>query len=324
MAGGIALAILSLSLSLGIFIYLAVDRLLPARSHTVTAMKNLRSGWKQHYGWTYLERPIAAGPTPAAIRLSSAFVDRLHIRPLFVSKLEQAGITITPDRFILWHFIGTFSAGAIGYLLGGPILAVLAVIFGASIPFVILPIMASRRRARIEDQLSDTLQLIGSLLRAGHGFPQALAAVTKETQPPISIALHKVLAQVNLGASIEDGLDAMATEIDSVALGWAVTAIKIQREVGGNLSEILDVLSSSIRERGKLNRQVKALTAEGRLSAYILLAMPFILGLFLYFTNPDYIASLWRTTPGLIMLGTAIVMMSIGSVWLWRIVKVEV
>jgi len=320
MAGGVIL----IGASMGIIVYLAAERLRPRRSHTVAVMAGLRSEWKRYYGWTYLERPTAGGRMPFAIRLGAFFADRLRIRALFAAKLQQAGATVSPDRFIFQHLAGTFLAGTVGYLFGGALLSAIAAAFSAVLPFVIFPIMARRRRARIEDQLSDTLQLIGSLLRAGHGFPQALAAVTKETQPPISLALRKVLAQVNLGGTIEEGLDKMVEEVGSIALGWAVTAIKIQREVGGNLSEILDILSLSIRERGELNRQVKALTAEGRLSAYILLVMPFILAAMLYMTNPGYMALLWQTTIGLVLLGVALLLMAVGSAWLWRLVKVEV
>lgn len=320
MAGGLIL----IGASLIILVYLAAERWRPARSHAVAAMEALRGEWKRYYGWTYMERPTAAARPSPAIRLGAYLANRLRIRALFTSLLERAGVTTSPDRFIFRHLTGTIIAGAAGYLLGGALLAVVAVAIGAANPFVILPVMARRRRARIEDQLSDTLQLIGSLLRAGHGFPQALAAVTRETEPPISLALRKVSASVNLGGTIEEGLDQMVEEVGSVALGWAVTAIKIQREVGGNLSEILDILSLSIRERGELNRQVKALTAEGRLSAYILLVMPFVLAVMLYMTNPTYMALLWETTIGLILLGVAVVLMTIGSAWLWRLVKVEV
>ena len=320
MAGGIIL----FAISAAIFTYMIGDRLRPPRSHTVAVMQELRGNWKRHYGWTYLERPTAGGRASTGVRLGGLVADRLGMRGLFTAQLERAGVTATPDRFIAWHMGATFIAGFLAYILFGPLWATIVVILGAAAPFAVLPILAARRRSLVEEQLSDTLQLIGSLIRAGHGFPQALAAVTRETQPPISILLRKVSAQVNLGGTIEDGLDKMAAEVGSTALGWAVTAIKIQREVGGNLSEILDILSLSIRERGELNRQVKALTAEGRLSAYILLALPFILVIMLYFTNRDYMAQLWETVPGLIMLGLAVTLMIIGSVWLWRIVKVEV
>lgn len=320
MAGGLIL----LALSATITIYMVGERLRPRRNRVIAAMEDLRREWKQLYGWTYLERPIA-GQTPGLqARLGAGLARRLNIRGLFVAKLEQAGVMTSPDLFIFWHVTGTLGAALAGYLLGGALLSIVGALIGAASPFLVLPFMASRRRALIEDQLADTLQLIGSLLRAGHGFPQALAAVTKETQPPISDALRKVLSQVSLGGSIENGLDKMAAEVGSIALNWAVTAIRIQREVGGNLAEILDILAGSIRERGELNRQIKALTAEGRLSAYILLILPFILATMLYMTNPEYMSLLWTTTPGIIMVGVAGLMMTIGSAWLWRLVQVEV
>ncbi len=320
MAGGIAL----FGLALLVIAYLAVDQLRPVRSRSVQNVIAIRHSWKRHYGWTYLERPLPPGQALITYRLGSFLLDVFRMRVFFTTKIEQSGLAFQPEYFIFWHLTITVMLGFFGFLFESYYLAIILIVFSTIIPLLVLPILVGRRKALIEDQLSDTLQLIGSLLKAGHGFPQALAAVTKETQPPIQLLLKKVLARVDLGGSIEDSLDEMATEVGSLTLGWAVTAIKIQREVGGNLSEILDVLAVSIRERGELLRQVKALTAEGRLSAYILLALPFLLGILLYFTNPTYMSLLWTTTPGLVMLAVAITMMIIGSIWLWRITSVEV
>ena len=320
MAGGLALV----GLALALLVYLIADRVKPRRGRAVAVMEEFRRAWKRYYGWTYLERPLSGEPIAWNARVGGWLADALKIKGLFVVSLDKAGTTVDPDLFVFWHVALTFLAAQIAYFVGGMFLAVVFALAAAGAPFLMLPAMAARRRALIEEQLPDTLQLIGSLLRAGHGFPQALSAVTKETQPPISVALKKVLAEVSLGGTIEEGLDKMAVEIHSVALAWTVTAIKIQREVGGNLAEILDILALSVRERGELNRQIKALTAEGRLSAYVLLALPFVLGAILYLTNAAYVSLLWKTTPGLIMLALALAMMAFGSAWLWRIVKVEV
>lgn len=319
-AGGLAVSFISAA----VIVYVLLDWAKPPKNRIVAAMRAARENWKRIYGWTYLDKPISGRPAPIPLRFSGMIADRLGIRSLFADKLTQAGLSITPDKFISWHLYAVLFIGILGYIAAGLILMVVLAFTVAVLPFLILPIIASRRRARLDEQLSDTLQLIGSLLRAGHGFPQALNAVAQETQPPMSLVLRDVLAQVELGGTIEEGLDKVASEIGSVSLGWAVTAVKIQREVGGNLSEILDILSFSIRERGELNRQVKALTAEGRLSAYILIVMPFALVGMLYQTNPSYVSLLWRTTTGLILLGSAASLMIIGSVWLWRIVRVEV
>ena len=312
---GLALLVLS---------YLAIDQARPVRSNSVQNIVAIRRNWKRHYGWTYLERPLPPGQARITYRFGGFLLDVFRMRAFFTTKIEQAGLEFQPEYFIFWHLTITMMLGFFGLLFESYYFAIVLIVFSTVIPLLVLPILVGRRKTLIEDQLADTLQLIGSLLKAGHGFPQALAAVTKETQPPIQILLKKVMAQVNLGASIEDSLDQMAAEVGSLTLGWAVTAIKIQREVGGNLSEILDVLSLSIRERAELLRQVKALTAEGRLSAYILLALPFILGVLLYFTNPTYMSLLWTTTPGLVMMGLVTMMMTVGTIWLWRITAVEV
>ncbi len=320
MAGGL----IALALAFFIVSYLVYDKLRPYRGPAVDSIIAIRRGWKKFYGWTYLERPIGSSRSTLRYHIGNFLLDRLNVRDHFATQLEQAGLEYQPQQFIFWHMTVTLIIGFSAYFIEGWFLAIFFIIFGAVLPLIILPVLVKRRKTLIEDQLAETLQLIGSLLKAGHGFPQALAAVTKETQPPISLILKKVSAQVNLGSSLEDSLDKMARDVGSLTLGWAVTAIRIQREVGGNLSEILDILSGSIRERGELARQVKALTAEGRLSAYILLVMPFILGVILYYTNPTYMALLWETTPGIVMLTGASILMTIGSVWLWKLVKVEV
>lgn len=321
MGGGLVM----ISLALAVFIYAIADRLLPRRTRIVVEMEAVRRDWRRYYGWTYLEKPLPARAPRGIQRIGRFVADMLGIRSVVEVRLDQSGLSsIVPEFFVFWHVMAVMLIGAIFYFVSGLVAAIAVIAAAAYAPFLLLSFLAGRRKARIEEQLADTLQLVGGLLRAGHGFPQALAAVTKETEPPISVALKRVAGHVRLGGTIEEGLNKMAVEVDSVALRWAVTAIKIQREVGGNLSEILDTLSRSIRERGELSRQVKALTAEGRFSAYILLAMPFILTGMLYMSNRQYMSLLWTTTAGYTLLGIAAVLMILGTLWLRRIVRVEV
>jgi tight adherence protein B len=165
---------------------------------------------------------------------------------------------------------------------------------------------------------------MASSLRAGHSFLQAIDTVSKEIQEPAASEFVRVVAEIRLGRPVEEALEAMADRVGSPDFRWAVLAVNIQREVGGNLAEILDTVADTLRERATMRRQVKVLTAEGRLSAYVLVALPFAIALYMTAVNPDYIGLLVTTTLGLFMLGTAAVLIIIGVFWMRKIVNIDV
>src|SRR5207247_10935548 len=146
---------------------------------------------------------------------------------------------------------------------------------------------------QLRDQLPDVLTILASSLRAGHSFLQALDTVSKEIPEPAKAEFNRVVAEIRLGRSTEDSLEALADRVGSEDFKWAVLAVNIQREVGGNLAEILDNVSDTLRERAIMRRQVRVLTAEGRLSAYVLGAMPFGIGLYMFAVNREYISLLF-------------------------------
>jgi len=181
-----------------------------------------------------------------------------------------------------------------------------------------------KRQNLLVDQLADTLSILASSLRAGYSFLQALDTVSKEIGEPSAHEFQRVVAEIRLGRPIDDALTAMAVRINSDDLKWAVIAINVQRQVGGNLAEVLDIVAATVRERSYIRRQVRVLSAEGRISVAILAAIPFVILLYLAIVNPDYVSLLFTRTGGLIMLGFAAVLMTLGVWIMTRIVKIDV
>ena len=157
----------------------------------------------------------------------------------------------------------------------------------------------SRNRAAFAEQLPDVLQLIAGSLQSGFSLPQALDAVVREDTQPSTGEFSRALAEVRIGADLEDALDRVADRMDSADLRWTVMAIRIQREVGGNLAEVLLDNRGTMRERAFLRRHVRALSAEGRLSAYILVVLPVLVGIWLFISSPSYMRPLYTTPAGL-------------------------
>jgi tight adherence protein B len=174
------------------------------------------------------------------------------------------------------------------------------------------------------EQLADTMSILASSLRAGYSFLQALDTVSKEIGEPSAAEFQRVVAEIRLGRPVDDALIAMAERVDSDDLRWAVIAINVQRQVGGNLAEVLDIVASTVRERAYIRRQVSVLSAEGRISVGILAAIPFFLLLYIAIVNPEYIKPLFTTTPGLILTIGGGIFMGLGIWIMTRIIKIDV
>lgn len=184
---------------------------------------------------------------------------------------------------------------------------------------------AGNREKRVfEDQLPDTLTLLSTSLRAGYSLLQAVEAVAAEAPQPTSREFGRAIAESRLGRPVVETMEGIAERMRSDDFGWAVMAIEIQREVGGNLAEVLQTVADTMRQRNRLKREIKALTAEGRISAVVLGVLPIILFAFLYLTNRDYLEPLFTRTPGLIAIGVGLGLMGAGAYWLKRIVDIEV
>jgi tight adherence protein B len=244
---------------------------------------------------------------------------------LAYEELDRAGLPLRPAEYITLHiFIVVVTGIAAGMASQSIAVSLLVVIFATVAPIVWIGMRIRKRREAFEAQLPDTLDLIAGSLRAGWGLQQAIEAVVEQAKPPISEEFRRAQTEVRLGRLSEQALESVAARMQSVDFNWVVSAISIQREVGGNLAELLNIVSSTIRERNALKRQVATLTSEGRLSAVILFVLPFLEAAVLFVINRGYISQLFVTSTGLVMLITGILLLVIGGVWLNRVIRVEV
>jgi tight adherence protein B len=209
------------------------------------------------------------------------------------------------------------------FLTRNYLLTFLVLIVVLLLPFLILNMRIAGRLRKFHEQLPDTLQLISGSLKAGYSFNQAISMVVEETMPPTSDEFRRVLSEIRMGLQEREAMENMAERMKSEHLDWVVMSVNIQREVGGNLAEVMEIIANTIRERDTVIRQVKALTSEGRLSAYILIALPILLAIVLSFINREYISLLFTSVLGWIMMGIAIILMIIGIFWIIKIVRVE-
>lgn len=238
-------------------------------------------------------------------------------------KIEEAGVNLKASEFFAIHILLLLFMGSVSFALGGALAMLIAILVLAYAPFIYLEIKKAKRHALIETQLPEALTMISHSLRAGYGLMQAIDLASSELSPPLSTEFKRVVKEMRLGLSSEEALNNMAARVRNESFSWTVTAINIQREVGGNLSEILDKIAETLRERLSFKDYVKALSAEGRLSAYILMALPVFEFLVLLFIAPSYISVLVTTNIGIILLFVALVLMLAGWLWMKEITNVE-
>jgi tight adherence protein B len=243
---------------------------------------------------------------------------------IFEVKLRRAGMTITGSRFMTFHLVAVGVLTLLAYVLTKNILmtfvVVMIVIF---FPFLLINFRTSQRVKKFNEQLPDTLQLIEGALKAGYSLNQSIAMVLKETKPPISDEFKITTSEIRMGLSEKVALENMAKRINSELFTWVVLAINIQRDVGGNLAEIMDIIANTIREKERVLRQIKALVSEGKISAYVLIALPIVMAVALSIMNREYISVLFTTKLGFLMLGVAAFLMIAGIAWILKIVKID-
>ena len=240
-------------------------------------------------------------------------------------KLERAGVSMRAGEFV----VGTVGASLLGAVLGTVIVGNLmfGIIFAGvagAIPFILLGFGARRRTNKLHSQLPDILMILAGSLRAGHSFLEALDMVAQEVGEPGAGEFGRVVAEVRLGRAVPEAMDALAARIGSDDFKWALLAVNIQREVGGNLAEVLDTVSDTMRERDGIRRQVQVLTSEGRLSVAILAGLPVGVALYLSWVNPEYLALLFNNGLGLLMTGVASILLGLGIFWMRKVVKIDV
>ena len=266
------------------------------------------------------------GVAGAAVRLTGRLVRGRRIEAELATRLDQAALPMQPATWILIHIAAAAGSAIVLGLVGEASLAAatLGLILGTVAPLSLLRIRADRRKAAFEAQLADSLQLLAGSLRAGYSVPQAIDAIVREGEEPVSTEFGRALVDARLGVQLETALESVAGRMDSLDFSWVVMALRIQRDVGGNLAEVMTNVAATLRERERLRRQVRVLSAEGRLSAWILGLLPLLFGGYLMLVRPSYLQPLWTTTLGWSMLVTAAVLFAIGVVWLRRVVRVAV
>lgn len=268
------------------------------------------------------ESPVAR----SALELAGRFTARRNLEQRLGAQLERAAIPLRPNEWVLLQF-SLFVAAAclLLVLLPSAVLALplagLVTLFG---PRTVLRRKVARRQQAFLDGLPDSLQLMAGGLSSGYSLPQALDTVVREGAEPLAGELGRALSEARIGVPIEDALETIGDRMDCEDFRWVVMAIRVQREVGGNLAGVLTTVAATMRERARIRRQVRTLSAEGRLSVYILIGLPVLLGLYEYLFRGDYFRPMYTTVPGVVMLVGTAVSMTVGALWMNKLVKVEV
>jgi tight adherence protein B len=258
------------------------------------------------------------------VGITGQLADRAGILTRTEDALEQADLPLRPPEALFFYFAGLFVVGMLGLLvLPIPMALILALLAGL-VPVIMLHRRRAKRLRDFQMQLPGTLNLLSGSMRAGFSFAQGLESVANEATQPTRRELQRVFTESRLGRPIEDALEDSAQRMSSVDLMWAVMAIRIQREVGGNLAELLDTVADTMTQRERLRLEIKALTAEGRFSGWILGLFPIAFAGVLYLIQPDYMGVLFEESIGIIAIIVCAVMTLVGFVWLRKILQIEV
>lgn len=264
---------------------------------------------------------------PVLNRFSQAAEEEVRRRGLLSgvnAGLEQANIPMSPGEAII-AMIGLSAVGGVFIaIFNSPLAGVITFAVLLLIFMMLINYAGTRERKRFEKQLPDTLTLLSTSLRAGYSLLQAIEAVATEAPDPTSREFSRAVVEARLGRSVPEALQGIVDRTQSKDFEWATMAIEIQREVGGNLAEVLQTVADTMMARNRLKGEIKALTAEGRISAIVLGALPFALGAFLWFTNRDYLQPLLDATMGRVALVAGGILMLGGILWLRKIVNIEV
>lgn len=235
--------------------------------------------------------------------------------------LERAGIDMRPGEFVVIIAGVAFGAFLVGAMFTNVVIAVILAAVTLAGARVWISAHADRRRTKFEGQLEHALPLMAGSLRAGFGLMQAIDAVAREAEPPIADEFRRIVVESRLGRDVDDSLEALAERIGSGDFKFVVEAIQIHRQVGGDLAEVLDNVTDTIRDRNKVRRHLKTLTAEGRMSAVILFALPIVMFFVIQIVNPGYLHALTGETVGQVMLACAAALLVVGGLWIRKMIK---
>lgn len=264
---------------------------------------------RQFEGLGPIERQIEALPWMQALR----------------TKLQPIGVKIPAYQFtILAMMLGVAVAVVFAFIIPVFTAWLVAGLFGAALPFIWAVQKYNKRLEEFESQLPDMLSMLSRALRAGLPFTDSISVAATEMPEPMASELKQTYADINYGMGVRDGFLNMLQRVPSLSLTTMVTAVLVQRETGGNLAEILDSLTSVIRSRFKLNRKVRSLSAEGRMSGWVLGLMPFGLALFLTISSPDYLPLLYNDETGKKLIYAAFAFLFAGILWIRKVIRIQV
>ncbi len=270
----------------------------------------------EHAHSTVVMREIV-GPLPG--------VDRFAAGSRLAVLIEQSGCRTTASAVVLMTLAAAGASGLLAFMFVHQWYAALpAAALGGALPTCFLMYRRSSRLKAFEEEFPEALDLLSRALRAGHAFQTAMGMVADELRPPVGPEFKTTFEQQNFGLPLRDALDQLAVRVPILDVRFFVTAVLIQRETGGNLSEILDNLGHVVRERFKIRRQIRVHTAHGRFTAFVLLSLPPLLAAALMVINPDHMNLLFHEKVGQTVLMVAIVMQAIGFVWIRKVIRIEV
>jgi tight adherence protein B len=272
------------------------------------------------------EQGLATSPfMQRAVELTGQLAERQGLLDKAEVALERANLPLRAAEAIFFYLAGV---AVLTLLVVGVTRNIVTTLIVLAVALFAAPaslnFMAARRKRKFESQLPDMLQLLSGTLRAGYSMMQGVEAVSQEVTEPMGRELRRVVTESRLGRPLEEALDAVADRMGSNDFAWATMAIRIQREVGGNLAELLMTVAETMTQRERLRRDVKALTAEGRMSAYVLGILPVGLGLAMWSLNPDYMSLLWEDGTGQALLIGGVLLMLGGFFWMSKIIKIEI
>jgi tight adherence protein B len=256
-------------------------------------------------------------------RSVDTFLEHRGRRQGLAQALVLAGVSTEPGTFILRVFIGSLLL-AIGMLaLAGPVLAAVGFVAPILVARMVVTAKGAKRRNRFAEQLPDTIQMIITSLRSGFGLSQTLEIVAAEAEQPTRTEVARVMSETRMGRDLTDAMQSLAERMDNDDLKWVVGAININRDTGGNLAEILENVGATVRERARMKRKVRTFTAEGRMSARVLTALPFLMALLQWRVNPSGFESFFSGL-GLVMLGACGALLLLGWLWIRKIVSIKI
>ncbi len=267
----------------------------------------------------------AGSPVERALAFSERVVHSQGMEGRLAAQLDRAGMRLRPHEWLLLRGMVCVVAAILLALFIPPLVALLLGVGGGWAATELYHRRKAEKRVQaFATLLPDALQLIIGSLRSGFSLSQAVDAMARELPDPISTEFGRALGEARLGEQLEDAMERVAQRMKSTDLSWAVVAIRVQQQVGGNLAEVLSNTVKTIRERDSLRRHVRALSAEGRLSAWILVALPILAAVFIFTFRTEYALPLITDPLGLIMLFMGVVLLILGTIWMARVVKVEI